>query len=463
MSNNIGRMCMFIYIKVLYNSKKCELYKINKLNKLNKIDKNIRTKHYFILYLTIMNEQYSPLTMLVTKQLSTIEKKKFGIFITPRCIVQKLVSSVLRFVALQTIIIRDILEPSCGTCEIIQYIDSTWSNIRIDGIEVNPTLFQSINQLTFKNKVSLQNLDFLKYKSDKLYDLIIGNPPYFVLKKEEVPIEYKEYIIGRPNMFGLFILHSISLLKTGGVLAFIISKSFLNSVYYSKIREYIKKTCEILLIQDYQDLNHFIDTDQCTFGIVVRKLAVVKEELNDCSFSMKLNDTIVFTDDTNKLKLLLDGSTTIQELGLKVRTGQIVWNEHKPELTNDTDKTLLIYNTNITNQNTLEVKQFKNKEKGQYIHLDGRGEPILVVNRGNGNSTYKLQYALIETGPYLVENHLNEIYCPSDFMEKKELTELYNKIMVSFKNPKTQQFIDLFLGNNGLSKTELEQILPIYL
>jgi hypothetical protein len=33
----------------------------------------------------------------------------------------------------------------------------------------------------------------------------------------------------------------------------------------------------------------------------------------------------------------------------------------------------------------------------------------------------------------------------------------------SFKNPKTQIFIDLFLGNNGLSKTELETIFPIYL
>ena len=36
------------------------------------------------------------------------------------------------------------------------------------------------------------------------------------------------------------------------------------------------------------------------------------------------------------------------------------------------------------------------------------------------------------------------------------------KILSSFKNQKTQQFIDLFLGNNGLSKTELESIFPIY-
>jgi hypothetical protein len=47
-------------------------------------------------------------------------------------------------------------------------------------------------------------------------------------------------------------------------------------------------------------------------------------------------------------------------------------------------------------------------------------------------------------------------------MEKKALLEIYNKVVNSFKTPKTQRFIDLFLGNNGLSKTELETIFPIY-
>jgi hypothetical protein len=90
--------------------------------------------------------------------------------------------------------------------------------------------------------------------------------------------------------------------------------------------------------------------------------------------------------------------------------------------------------------------------------MDGRHQPILVVNRGNGNSKYKLTYALIESGPYLIENHLNEIYYPNGAN-----SAMYEKIINSFKNPKTQLFIDMYLGNNGLSKTELETIFPIYL
>jgi hypothetical protein len=171
----------------------------------------------------------------------------------------------------------------------------------------------------------------------------------------------------------------------------------------------------------------------------------------------------MFTNDSLFLKNLFEGSTTLSKIGLSVRTGNIVWNQHKDELTNDKNETVLIYNTNLTKEHTIDLKTFKNEEKHQYIKKDGRIDPILVVNRGNGNSAYNLNYALVsKIGPYLVENHLNEIYS-SKKIKKEELIILFNKIIQSFENPKTQLFISTFLGNNGLSKTELETIFPIYL
>jgi hypothetical protein len=181
----------------------------------------------------------------------------------------------------------------------------------------------------------------------------------------------------------------------------------------------------------------------------------------ECNYSMLFNDNYIFTDNSTELKELFEGSTTLEKMGLKARTGQVVWNEHKDELTDDEEETILIYNSNISSDNKFVVKEFKNDEKKQYINRDGRIDPVLVVNRGNGNSAYKLNYALIEKGPFVIENHLNEIYSPKK-MEKKKLMEIYNKIINSFKNPKTKKFIELFLGNNGLSKTELETIFPIY-
>ena len=408
-----------------------------------------------------LNDQYSQLSIDITQQLSKDEKKEYGIFITPHIIVKKLVDSILKYSSQNGINIQTILEPSCGTCEIVNYCDNIFDGIHIDAIELNSKIFETIKNLTFKNSVQIIHDDFIQQNvasPTNKYDLIIGNPPYFVLEKGyKIPKQMEPYISGRPNIFGLFIIQAISMLSENGILAFIIPKSFLNSSYYSKIRNYIKEKCEIIEIIDFEKDNKFIDTQQSTFGIIIKN--VPKEE---CNYSIKFNDNFMFTNDAIFLKSLLEGTTTLDKLGLGVRTGNIVWNQHKDKLTDDPNETILIYNTNLTKEHTIDLKTFKNDEKHQYIKKEGRIDPILVVNRGNGNSSYKLNYALITMGPYLIENHLNEIY-PIKQKKRQDLIVLFNKIIQSFENPKTQLFIDLFLGNNGLSKTELETIFPIYL
>jgi hypothetical protein len=411
-----------------------------------------------------LNKQYSQFSIDITLQLSKDEKKEYGIFITPQIIINKLGSSIIKYASENGINIRTILEPSCGTCEIVNYCDNVFNGIHIDAIEFNSKIFERIKTLTFKNKVNIIHQDFIKFESSVKYDLIIGNPPYFVLEKGyKISKKMEPYIYGRPNIFGLFIIQAISMLAPNGILAFIIPKSFLNSAYYSKIRNYIKETCKIIEIIDFEKDNKFIDTQQSTFGIILKKEPNNKILSIECSYSIKFNDNFMFTNDSVFLKSLLEGTTTLAQLGLSVRTGNIVWNQHKGELTEDDNETVLIYNTNLTKEHTIDLKTFKNEEKHQYIKKDGRIDPVLVVNRGNGNSAYKLNYALVSNiGPYLIENHLNEIYS-SKKIKKEELINLFNKIIQSFENPKTQLFIDLFLGNNGLSKTELETIFPIYL
>ena len=410
-----------------------------------------------------LNEQYSQFSIDITRQLSKDEKKEYGIFITPQIIISKLGDSIIKYVCENGISIRTILEPSCGTCEIVNYCDNIFNGIHIDAVEFNSKIFERIKTLTFKNQVNIIHQDFIKFETHIKYDLIIGNPPYFVLEKGyKISKKMEPYIYGRPNIFGLFIIQAISMLCPNGILAFIIPKSFLNSAYYSKIRNYIKETCKIIEIIDFEKDNKFIDTQQSTFGIILKRESNNKIDSIECSYSIKFNGNFMFTNDSIFLKSLLEGTTTLAQLGLSVRTGNIVWNEHKYELTYDYNEIVIIYNTNLTKEHTIDLKSFKNEEKHQYIKKDGRIDPVLVVNRGNGNSAYKLNYALISNiGPYLIENHLNEIYSPKK-LKKEDLISLFNKIIQSFENPKTQIFISTFLGNNGLSKTELETIFPIY-
>ena len=409
------------------------------------------------------SSQFNQISIDLTKSLSKPIKKTQGIYFTPQSIIKCLINKVLPHLSATTNI--NILEPSCGSCEMIKALDDLLSDISITGIELNAEIYSEITKLTFKNQVNLLNSDFMSFNNDSLYDLIIGNPPYFVCKKESIPAKYSEYITGRPNIFGLFIIHSLQLLSPNGLLAFVIPKSFLNSVYYANIRNYIKQTCDIIAIEDYQLVNDFMDTDQSTFGLIIKKLEKTKLmiETANCPYSIMLNSNYIFTSDAQLLSSYFENATTIQQMGLAVKTGTIVWNEHKDLLTDDELNTILLYNTNVTNDNKIKLTTFKNAEKAQHIQVEGTTDPIIVVNRGNGNASYNFKYALIEKlMPFVVENHLNMIYSPTP-KKKSELIAMYKKIIHSFENPKTRAFIELFFGNNGLSKTELETILPIYL
>ena len=185
--------------------------------------------------MTAISEQYSDLTISLTKNLTKNEKKEYGIFISPKVIIEKLVSSLLPYADK----IERILEPSCGTCEVINYCDSVFNNVEIDGVEYNEKVFNSIKDLKFKNNVTLTKSNFMFYNNSEGYDLIIGNPPYFVCKKTDIPSAYHEFCSGRPNIFGLFIIHSLELIKKDGIVAFVLPRSFLNCNYYNNLRKFI--------------------------------------------------------------------------------------------------------------------------------------------------------------------------------------------------------------------------------
>jgi adenine-specific DNA-methyltransferase len=213
----------------------------------------------------------------------------------------------------------------------------------------------------------------------------------------------------------------------------------------------------ILDIINFTKDNKFIETQQATIGLIYRlhSASVLNSTTTECKFSMKVGDNYIFTENAEDIKEILRGSTTLKALGIQVKTGTVVWNEHKDILTDDATKTLLIYNSNVAKTNSVEILQFSNDEKKQYITMDGSTGPCIVVNRGNGNSAYQLSYAYVDgKRPYLVENHLNMILCKTEATAKK--------ILASFANEKTVKFVSTFLGNNGLSKTELETIFPIY-
>ena len=84
---------------------------------------------------------------------------------------------------------KNILEPSCGSCEYIEYIlkhiKTHEIKTSITGIELNDTIYESIENMFVdetENDVNIIKEDFISLDESKKYDLIIGNPPFFVMK-----------------------------------------------------------------------------------------------------------------------------------------------------------------------------------------------------------------------------------------------------------------------------------------
>ena len=395
---------------------------------------------------------FSKLSYLLTNTIDKKIKKKDGIYFTPPKTIN------YNFNILEPFIknVKTALEPSCGSCEYLQILNKKNPDIKITGIELNKQIFDSIHSMESKN-VKLYNADFLTFNFKIKYDLIFGNPPFYVLKKKEVSPEYYKYFDGRPNIFILFIIKSLSLLNDNGILSFVLPKNFLNCLYYNNTRKYICDNFEILSIHECNDT--YIETQQETIILNIRK-SDNKSKNNEFILS---NKYIIFSTPENILKInsLYDKSTTLYNMGFKVIVGNVVWNQCKKELTDDNTKTLLIYSSDIEGQ-TLKIKKYSNVDKKNYINKEGQQGPILVINRGYGVGNYTFNYCLInEDFDYLIENHLICIKYTKEITNTKLIKE-YKKIIKSFDNKKTKDFIELYFGNNAINTTELCEILPIY-
>jgi hypothetical protein len=379
----------------------------------------------------------------LTAKLTPSEKKEHGIFFTPGSIRKAVLNAALPLVKSATPL--SILEPSCGSGEFIcDLYEQKELDIKITAVENNPTI---VKELKLPSTTRVIGGDFLTTDVGNGYDLIIGNPPYVVIKKASLPKEYASVCFGRPNLFVCFIKKSIDLLSDRGVMAFVLPKTVMTSAYYQGIRDYILRQCEIANIIDFSDSNAYLETKQETIGLILRKTATVVKS------GFEYNGKFQFSGENLHTKFL--NSKPLKDLGFICKGGHIVWNQVKQQLCHKDDpseKCFLLYNTNISPINTLVETQFSSEEKKQYIKAPQRtiSTTFIAVNRGNGNSKYKFKFALVENGkhngiPVIPENHINIIY-----------HENANRTVALWEYFKTLGETLPFVKNGALSRSELD-------
>ena len=376
------------------------------------------------------------------ESLTKEERHAEGIYFTPREIRARL------FAILDSLALRPsrILEPSFGTGEFILDASVRYPDAQVTGVEKNKGLFASLPSLSSEGRTLINN-DFLAYKSDSVFDLVIGNPPYFVVKDKNPAC-----MTGRGNIFVQFIYKClVEHMIEGGILAFVLPTSFYNCSYYRPCRDYMRSNCQILHVENVA--GDFYDTSQETMIMVVRKTAPL-----NANYWYTFGGGLYLTPFYKELAALTTGAGTLCGLGFQVKTGDVVWNQHKKKL-HATEGTLVIYSSNIVN-NTLVLENLLGKEKKQrikgYEGMPVEG-PAILVARGYGN-TYRFAYTMVPEGTrFHGENHVNVITPLTS-----DAKALLPRVMNSLGDPRTEKFISMFVGNGAMSKSELESVLPIF-
>jgi len=389
---------------------------------------------------------FNTTTLKLNESLSKVTRKEHGIYFTPKPIRDRLFEVVAAHMPESP---ATILEPSFGSGEFLEDAKARFPGATITGVEFMSEIYNAyIKAHGCGPTMHLGNMDFMAYKGEPV-DLIIGNPPYVVTKQKEPGAMWV-----RGNLFVLFTYKCLKEhLKPNGILAFVLPTSFYNCSYYEPCRRYIRNNATILHVENLD--GGFYDTNQDTMLLVIQKKAGTGE------FFFERGGNFYITPHAAALKELVAGTETLASLQFRVKTGEVVWNQEKESLTEDPEGAHpVLYSSNIVD-GQIVLHQTMGGEKKQYIKGDAWKSPLkgpaLLVSRGYGNK-YHFHYARVAEGlEFFGENHVNVITPKNEGAAAN-----MGRVEASLSDERTAKFIQMFVGNGALSKTEIECVLPIF-
>lgn len=237
------------------------------------------------------------------------------------------------------------------------------------------------NRLTF-------NLDNFSKSEQKLYDVVISNPPYFKINKTDLQLsKFKDIISGQPNIYFLFMAISAKLLNENGEMIFITPRSFCSGLYYSKFRKWLINKVNFQNIHLFDSRKELFSTENVLQENIITKFTkkeqteVIISKTYNGDFSKReiinvskkdviyrSNGHIFFRIPSNQeeLKVIrkLDKLPfNFYKLGIKISTGKVVAFRNKEHLQNDLTKESipLIWMHNIKNGRVDWPNNSKNK------------------------------------------------------------------------------------------------------
>lgn len=310
------------------------------------------------------------------------------------------------------------------------------------------------------------------------FDIVIGNPPYFVLKKShsrknEYEAKYSEVKSGRTNIYQFFLAASYSLSSSSGIVSYIHPKTLFCDAYLAGTRKY--------LIENFGKA-HLIDIcdRKDTFESVLQSVVITmwekseteayycaevhkKEDLANLSFlkvpkeELIRNKGIFLVSSNRDCYRIADRVGLLEQYSLEFVTGSIEWNKYKPKLTGQykSGYSRLIYAANIQRfyfeeETNRDDKRFFNSDKLPTLNhisiIAQRTTSVEQKNRIFADVIDPSEYSY----PLVSEN--NTSVCFFDSIEDALFClGILNSTFVDF-------YLRLFNSNTHISSSELNRI-----
>jgi adenine-specific DNA-methyltransferase len=465
-----------------------------------------------------------------TQQVTKKHKKDNGQFFTPISIARLLAS----FSNVSKTKIR-ILDPGCGTAilssaliehlveiqneieqieivayetdhDLISFSKKTFDYLKewllIKGIQMNYTLhitdFILENASVLKENKLPSLFEELK-KVNEEFDIIISNPPYFKLSKDDKRvIVSQELVSGQPNIYSLFMGIAAKLLFENGELIFITPRSFASGNYFKAFRELFFNTVQIEKIHLFNSRKDTFNRDSVLQETVVIKAVREKidpnkkvlisssagirdifepsikyfnsSELIDLNSKEKILHLPTSDKEESILNLVSNWENVLTDFNIKISTGPVVsfraLNYIQNNYENGTVFLAPLFWLHNVNKMILEwPKQLK--DKGQFIRIESGSKSLLIPNKNyiflRRFSTKDDKSRLI-AAPYFcnyakadyigIENKVNYIYRKDGHLDRDEVVGL----CALLNSELFDTYFQIFNGNVNVSATELREM-----
>jgi adenine-specific DNA-methyltransferase len=448
---------------------------------------------------------------------SALHKKQMGQFFTP--------DSIAAFMAgmstIKKIRIR-ILDPGSGvgilSCAIAEHLamSTNVKMIELDTYDIDRDLTLYIESAISYLRVWLQKQNILlvhrhfcedfvvKYHrtlsggETGYYDIIISNPPYFkIAATDQRKYLLKEISSGQMNIYAAFAGIAIRLLKKGGLIIFIIPRSFCSGAYFRSFRNLFFSNIQLERIHLFASRKAAFSADSVLQENVIMKgckvllvnrtkkiqvsqsegiSEITNAELRSFAYQQLVNvshkDTILFLPDSAEqesvMELVAAQQYDLEKLGYKVSTGPVVYFRKTAFLTKEkqSDTVPLIWLNNV--QRLLIEHPMNGNSREQYIVSSIDSDSVLIDNTNMvlvRRMTSKEEDRRLIAAPHVarqlteklkigIENKVNYI------VRKKGALSIHETLgIASMLNSRIyDDYFRTFNGNTHVSATELKRI-----